>query len=112
MKNPRLFFRVDGEVPKEQHDLLGYRVPLNNGEVSRLITKLVQGKEWHTIQIKIVPSLVVDQNKVIIISSQFKHLEADLEHSVFFIEEKTHRLIHSASTLEELFLIINKDTHE
>ena|SRR5215217_8809955 len=103
MTNPRLFFRIDGKTPTD-HAMLGYPMPLEYEGVNKLLTHFTEGLVWDTIQIKIQPSLIADQTRLILISNSFKHLDAPIEHRVFMIKgSKNKELIKSAETLEELF---------
>lgn len=108
MQNPRLFFRVDGKVP-DGHSLLGYRVPFKFEYINKLIELFTKDVEFETVQIKVIPSMIKDQTKLLIISTVLKHLQAKPEHSVMLIDDKTRQLVKSTETLEQMFLCLEEE---
>ena len=108
MKNPRFFFRVNGRVP-DGHLMLGYHIPFRFDKISELINQFTKDIEWDTVQIKIMPSLIADKTRLLIISTEIKHFEAPHDHLVMLLDDKSHALIASSDTLESLFEVVDEN---
>jgi len=111
MQNPKVYMRVNGKYPSD-FPTLGYRLPFEYAAISDLINRYTADVgEVKTIQIQVVPSLDANKTKVLLISSEIRHPDADISHSVMLISDKTRKLISSSVTLEGLFDNLKKPSY-
>jgi len=107
MKNPRIYIRVDGRVPVN-HPLRGYEIPFKFESIFGLIQRFTKDIEWTTIQIKITPSLLTNKVKILMISTEYKHINVPIDHMIMMFEDKTRELIASTDTLEDIFPLFDE----